>query len=410
MKLGIKYSFIGKVFIIAMLVVHARYFYLIDISYNRTLLMAYFAIASVFFCGISLKKSKVKEMGILYGFIIIWMLSFAYSLLNYNCSVGSIYEQVIEFLSIFAAIAVYIISKKEDSVQWIENIIVCIGTIVATIVVIQGLLLTPRGITIFHIQYSIRLEGIRFVNSTEPIMFAAIFTLADILTARQSLKGYIIKIYILVVSTIELVFIAKTRALLIIYFITIVIMIWSKKSSATKKEIVRKTVAAILICGAVIGALNTNISKAYFNEYIESLNTQYDTVSIRNEEVKYAIELLGQNPVTAVLGTGFVPETNETLNYSRNTIKGLRTDIGVVGFINQFGVLGLIWILLIIINATKVLLKNLKETVRKVDYIGLYSIFILGMPTLFLFNGERLVYFPIWLGIMLYYKYSGEKN
>lgn len=409
MKISIRCTTIVKICVVLMLIVHARYFYLVEGSFNRTLLMAYFAIASVLFSWPYIRS--FKEIKVILEFIAVWGVTLIATIVSYNNTISDIYPEAIECLSILAAISVYVISKRENSILWIENVIILIGTIIATILVIQGLVLSPRGILIFKLQYSIRLGGIRYVNSTEPILFAAIFAMTRLLENKKE-KTRVIKYgYILVISTIELVFVAKTRTLIIMYFVSLIVMVWNAKNSSSKMEFIRKTLFVVLICIGIVWALNTNIAKAYFDEYSTSINTQYDTVSIRHDESNYAISLLKKNPIITLAGTGFISDRNTELNYAGSTLKGIRTDIGLLGFVNEFGILGFIWFIVLFMNVTKSLLKWKGKQRDRVNFIGLYSILVMGIPTLFLFNGERLIYFPIWLGIMMFYNYknSAEK-
>lgn len=413
MNLKVKYLTLGKLCIFLMLIIHARCFYLFSFTYSRTLLMSYCAIISVLCCGLYLKIKNNKECKVIVLFCCILVASLLYSLIRYNITIENVsdmYTDVMEYFTILAAVSVYLISKEENGVEWIEKAIICIGTSVATILTLQCLVLAPMGIAIFDIQYSMRLGGIRFVNSTEPILFGAIFALSRILNKnKKNIWKFVLYWYALLIATTELVFVAKTRALLIVYFITIIIMLWNARVVSNKKEIIRKTTVIILICVGVIWVFNTDIAKAYFNEYTTSLNTQYDTMSIRREEAQYALKLLLEDPVSTFIGTGFAPDDIITLNLTDNSLKELRTDIGILGFVNQFGIVGLFWISAVFIMITKLLYENHKYNICRIDCVGLYSLFLLSLPTLFLFNGERLAYFPIWLGIMMFYSSENKQ-
>lgn len=388
------------------LLVQARYCYLIKISLNRRTLMTYLAIGALIF---SLGKIiKIKNFEMIWLFIGSWLMTLFYSIIKYDNSMYEIFMNGFDYLVIVAAIPIYLISKYENSIEWIEEPIIFIGTIVATLLTVQGLILKPMGISLIDVQFGTRMGGIRYINTTEPILFCAVLAFAKLLKKNKKIFDVIRCTFAVLISIVELVFISKTRALLLILFISMIVILWTSKVTSNIKELFRKTFVAILICVCVVGGVNTKIADAYFADYKSTLNTQYDTVSIRSAETEYAFETLRENLVTTLVGTGFIPERNNTLSFRGSSMKGLRTDLGVVGFINEFGVLGMLWLVLVIVQATLVLIRNSKSIENRANYVGLYSVFILGFPTLFLFNGERMAYFPIWLGIMMYYKDLNE--
>ena len=220
MGLKLRYSTIAKWCIILMLIIHARYFYLLEIGLNRTILMSIFSFISFLFSYRYL-NDDTNNLGLIWSFIGIWLIALLYSIVSYNFGFENILLEAVEYLSIFAAISVYLISVRENNVSWIENVIIVIGGIMATLLTVQGLVLLPRGISIFDIQFSVRLEGIRYVNSTEPIFFGSILAMAKLLHCKRTPFSLIKYGYVLIISTIELVFIAKTRALIIMYLMVL---------------------------------------------------------------------------------------------------------------------------------------------------------------------------------------------
>ena len=84
-----------------------------------------------------------------------------------------------DYLVIVAAIPIYLISKYENSIEWIEEPIIFIGTIVATLLTVQGLILKPMGISLIDVQFGTRMGGIRYINTTEPILFCAVLAFAN---------------------------------------------------------------------------------------------------------------------------------------------------------------------------------------------------------------------------------------
>ncbi len=390
--------------IILMFIAHARFFYLIDVSIDRRIIQSLCAIFAFFAYTPGGIRSIRPANKIVYSFLFLAIVQLIASGFIYNQSIEVVTKLFLEYGVLFSVFPIvwYALDRKKG-IETIENIVIIIGALMATFLVVEGLILQPIGYSFLGIDFGVRLGGIRYINSTEPILFASALSLTMLLKRKHMIRKTIVYIYSMIICIMELLLISKTRAILIMLFITIIAVVWARGYYTKGNVTAKRTLIFIGLTAFVIWIINTSIFSEYFTDYLQTQDTQYDTVAIRSNEIAYALGLLGRNPFTTLFGTGFVSEYSSALSYQGTSLKGVRTDLGAIGFINEFGVFGAIWLIGILVYATRTLITAIRLRKDALDLVAVYMIFVLGLPTLFLFNGERMPYFPLFLSIVIFH-------
>lgn len=408
MRIG-KFKIRNLIFLLLCLVyiVHARWFYVLDISLNRKRAIAIISIVSLLFCIQFIKKRDFKLVNkIVIPFLFLFFIQMIISLIRYNQSLAVTYDIASDYIVILILYPLVWFAKDKHSLEKIKKMIIVIGIIVGGILALQTLVFEPMGIKLINLGYGQRLGGLRYVNSSEPIMVSALFSLSYLIGQKCKFKERVLYVVSILVACIELFLVSKTKGVLVIFLVTAVIIIWFNHAENDKHIVVKRAISAITIITGMVWLFNTKLVSFYYQEYNELQNTQYDTVSIRFDELDHAIKTLTNSPIDTVFGTGFISSENSKYSYIVNGVSSgsfSRTDIGVIGFIHEFGILGAIWLLSILIYSTRVLFLCYKKQKNALDYVAMYVIFVLGMGTLFLFNGERLPYFPLFLLLVVFY-------
>lgn len=390
-------------------VIQARWLYLLDIAWDRNVLIIIITLVAVFFSFVGKRKHIPTVNRLVVSFMIMMLFQIMLSWGKYNQSLGATVDNASEYLVLLLIYPMcYCITNPYD-LEKLENVIIGIGLVVSVFLLLQTLVFQPVGIHFISLNYSQRLGSLRYLNTSEPILFGAVLACARLMRKKTSFLGKSVLLLTVILAGTELVLVNMTKAAIFSYIACLALLIYIRITSRNSSNLARKTAVLVVSLIGVYIVLNSGIVDLYLSDYSAAKNTQYDTVTIRQNEIEYAIETLCTDGLTAIVGTGFVAEDSPSSYIVNGTasVPFSRTDIGALGFIHQFGFLGAVWILWLLWTLLKTAIYAWKNRENMYELFGIMAIFVMGLPTIFLFNGERMAYFPFFL---LYLHFFSRKN
>ena len=159
-------------------------------------------------------------------------------------------------------------------------------------------------------------------------------------------------------------------------------------------NIKKKLIIILVSTIAIIIFANSNILK----KYIEIGKTETYSTSIRFEAIQYYINQTKDNKF---FGTGLIYEkdNHDTLSYILHgpETKYFKSDVGIFGLYNTFGILGIAWYILITFKFIRILFRKYKMKIvcNNVESIGLFIYFIATTTTLNIVSPDLITYMPI---------------
>lgn len=292
-----------------------------------------------------------------------------------------IYFLYFYFVKLFSAIG-----KNGESSIW--DLIVIIGTLLAIFFLIQ-VVLYPR-FTIFHVNYSMRNGHVRFFEGFPLILFSMMLTFVSLL---KKIKLKYIVYFSIQVSAV--LYVSQTRNFIIAYGLAFLILYLFNRG----KYIVFKFFYVLL---PLILSLFIFRDVAFYHDVIFSVLKQYQTdsgtVGVRLSEIQYYFDLFLEYPI---FGIGLLGSTFSLTNiiYGTQYYYYYTSDIGLLGFVFQTGILGMIWIVLfifkLVVQYTK--MRTYNSDHRKLVLLVIVTI-IVGFPFLnIITERSSVLYFALFL-------------
>lgn len=392
-------------FIICVLLVSCNFFYLAPISiWNSLRIMNLAVIVFIMINSKLISKSKGKFSVQILIFLIMCIFEFILSKLNYNQSSTEI---LVTTLYYFVVLIYFIIVyySNNDTNNFIKNCFVWISLILSIILISQMIvyeLFTIKFLTV-DIGERLRFGQVRLSEGGFFISLGIIISIGKMV--NKKIKNY--KVKLLYISTIllggiYLILVSKTRGMIFSISITIILML-----IITVKGIVNKlkVIAVIGLIGLVF------VNSPIYQQYLDLSQVEKGSTDTRVEEVTYYLNETIQSPL---FGTGIINATNPN-DYAFNVVRGpngsyFQDDVGIIGFANEFGMLGLIWYIWIIVSCFRILVEQFKDkSIFAIpENIGIFIFICLTSITLIVMDSVLLVYFPFVLYILE--SYSNEPS
>lgn len=294
-----------------------------------------------------------------------------------------------EAIVFIAPIIVYLQLRKninnKECLDYLISVMIKVSLICSIVAIMAFLLYQNAGLNILKQDVNgasfIRNNRGHFMVGSMVVLPATILLWSRIITSKRN----IVNVIILLVNLFHIIYIGQTRMIIFITLLTMLIsFVFSIKKSRTFKLLI---IIPLLICFILL-----EIQDIYSN--FETLMGD-NSVTYRLSGIDYYVKQLGDYPI---FGMGFISTKNVELShllYGPDHIF-YRTDVGFIGFINCFGILGGIWYIAILLYFIKLLMK--KKPVNSLIYSYCFSIvlfIIFSSINLFPLDGFRIIYFPI---------------
>lgn len=274
-----------------------------------------------------------------------------------------------KYLLIFVAYIPISVILNKINIEKLKIMIINLGTVLSILYIIQAIIY-PKLI-IFNMYYMERADRIRFYTGSYLIIISILITFSYLLCNFK--RKYFIY---LVIQIFMLIFVSQTRSSIVILFITLILGLLINIKDFNFKKFLKVFIMisfVIILLMPYISKLTDSIKDSLFNEYSDN-----GSISIRIDAQKYMINKIKENPL---LGVGMYDNTyQEAGNITGSVYKYYVADVGIIGFVFQYGILGLlvfVYLWIKMINSTYKIYKRKKESSLYYIMFLLYNTIIL---------------------------------
>ena len=279
-------------------------------------------------------KASIKNNKITYNatvFLLIMLIETIESCYCYNESFVEVAKQAIYYFTPIMAYFAFDSIDCKPTTRYID-IIIKVSIVCSIVAIMEFFCYEVLGIDFLKLTYAnnlLRERGGTIRFSIGGIVY--ILGLVISLTRLQIKKAKKIDRVNLVLGLFHLIFIYKTRTVILYLLVTVVISILCRKK---EHYYIRSFITlGAITCGILLPATFVYI-KALALRIIES-----DVgIQVRFEAAAYFIKQVLDR---IILGIGFAGDTF----YSRDTRLYHQSDVGIIGDINNFGIVGLVWLI-----------------------------------------------------------------
>ncbi|MCX8128598.1 MAG: O-antigen ligase family protein [Clostridia bacterium] len=284
--------------------------------------------------------------------------------------------------------------KKDGNYHKLYGMIVVFSAVLSVFYIVYYLFLSYFDLQILPLGYDERFGGYRVTAFAYIINSGTLLALGVYLNPGFKLRYRAACLFVFAAGLFELIVVQKTRAALVMELVCILCMIVFAFRKRIGNLIITGIVAAVIVAALV----NTPL----FKSYMDSVSNEDTSVSVRLEEVDFYLSQVKESPL---YGMGFIKnmEDRETYALLRGQDKMFyREDVGIVGFVNTFGVLGLLWYLWLVIklSAGLILSFRLQKGNSLTGLIGVAVLIILSSATLIITDSSRIAIFPVILALI----------
>lgn len=354
-------------------------------SYTNSKLLS----VAVVFVFMFFLKGKIKLKGT-YSRFIVCFLSFVIILAFYSMIIHS--EMPTDVFNIcggyFALIGYVLVQNLTISKEQIQKIFVNYTKLIVLFFFIQYAIFKISGNIIFIDFYNPQMRAgfLRAGVGSEFVALSIIIMFAEFLQTYRKKKRFDIKLIIWMgIFSVYFVLFICIRAAILAIFLSCLVLVFIGTDS-------RKLKLGILLLGVLGGALI--LQSSVFDKYM-----QIDKIegggSITGRLAMYAYYFNGfmQHPI---MGQGFIKPINSaltTLLYGPYGFYYLE-DVGIVGCLFTFGLVGVFLFLTFITKGMKTIISGYKDRSIFSDSVvlGVFMFLVFTMPTLFLFDYARNLY------------------
>lgn len=344
-------------------------FYLLDL--NSSLWIYLLVIISIILIILNINlifKNRYRFILFIFTFLVLNFIEICMTTLKFGQPFSMALGRY-KYLFIFIAYIPISVILKKIKIEKLKIMIINLGTLLSILYIIQAMIY-PKLI-IFNMYYMERADRIRFYTGSYFIIISILLNFSFLL--HNFKKKYFVY---LIIQIFMLIFVSQTRSSIAILFITFIgtLLIYIRNFNWKKvSKILMIVVLIIIIIMPYISSLVSSINDSLFNKYSDN-----GSISIRIDAQKYMIDKIKENPL---LGVGMYDNAyQEAGSITGSAYKYYVADVGIVGFVFQYGILGLLifmylWIKMIIL--TYKIYKRKKENSLYYIMFLLYNTIIL---------------------------------
>lgn len=381
-----------KIVIIIYLILETRFFYLFTIgnlenfiTYKNKMLISFFIVSiSIILILIRKKVSKASINKWCLLFLIYVLFETIRNGIIYNLDINKMFLACHGYLLLILCFFINSCEEKEEIYKFIIKAITIFSIITSVLFIMQIFLYNTLKISFLKISEYPQLTmaekrefGIRLTFPSTLIIFSFLISCGQL---KENKKNKLHKCN-LVISAIYIFCICQTRMTSIAILCAIgIIIIFNKISYGLKKAII--IILTIIVLIAPLGLENL------FDNKTGSVYARIYSIEL------YTKEFL-ENPV---FGIGLLPDdgSNVTIQKILHGDEGYAniTDIGIIGYIVQFGIVGLVLLIYLIKIAYGILNKYGKRDAKYYSLITCIIYILITSSTLSIFDTQRIVIIP----------------
>jgi len=393
---------IGLLTLFGILLLETQFFHLITLTYNNSYRkhLIVFIIAISFFLLLNkfIGYHKFKFNGFVLSFFIIFIIDFLISLYRYNLDIITLFLNSNHYLIIFAS---YIIVYCMNAIG--KNLVLkvfMVFTLISSVLLITQYLLFPSTGFFLAIenQSNFRFGSLRITQGEGLINIVTVLSFGLLL--NRDTKSKILPLLTFTFGFLELFLVQKTRmAILCVVLACLVLLIIKYFKNIGKTYLLFILMVFLVFLLQHLGILEKYLSSFTSNSYSFSAQN-------RNEAIAF---YLGQLKEYIIFGMGFPPLDSVLVKGYSGTF--YKDDVGIIGYLNTFGTVGLVWYIVLLIALLKVLIKSmiLKTVSYNFETLGLVMYVIFTSGTLIITDPQRIIALPILLALF-HNNYSFNKD
>lgn len=364
--------------------------YSLDFMFAMEFIIAFFILLIVIYSEHGLIKKPIFGHVIL-GLTFLTIVEIVYTFFTFK---QPIYYACKESLYYLIPVILYISMSqysKKLSVDHVFDIIIKVSIISSLMAIIIFSIYSVLGVNILNVidnTESVRNGTVRFGVGSLVVFPAIVISITKVMNNSSNKLDYL-NIFL---GLIQVVFINKTRANIIYIVMVILISILNTRKT---NVLVKAFIFLVLFCGGLIAFLNSDTVSANINSYVNADMS----IMARLEEIEYYFGQFLDHPI---LGMGFLTGDKAVNNWqlvggNNPAIYYYREDVGYIGFLNKFGILGIIWFIYFI----KSYFKRIKDnTLYSQICMNLSTYVIISSISLNIMDPQRTMYifFVLFIG------------
>lgn len=336
----------------------------------------------------NISKNKMFFLYTVTALITIWCIIFFGTIHSYNQSFKTTFYESYYVLLIIAYYVFHEFFMNLKNINWFFKLNIYASALVSIISIVQSVMIAKLNINLFSFLSSgdknnaikgfSEVSGfIRLASQADFVFFASSLILITFFAKNIVIQN---RIKILVVNILYLFLVAQVRTYLLILLVLMLIMMLILLSIKNKKFI-----PFIIIMGAAAIAYVVVKMVSYLGFFGSGSRSM--SYVVRLQEIDYFVSHYFDN---GYFGIGFSADDLLTHGFSSLYGKGIYyiDDIGLIGSIAIYGVLGIIWICVLLFELIKV---NLKAVNKKVVFL-LTVILLITSGTLIYLNPQRFYF------------------
>ncbi|WP_414841210.1 hypothetical protein [Enterococcus saccharolyticus] len=275
-------------------------------------------------------------------------------------------------------------NKSKEKSDFVFNLIISIG-IIYLIATIFNYFKVVNGINISEIS---EVTLVQYVNGNlrlpQTSDFIGITILIILIKMNQNIiekKEFSFYILLIIIALYTLLFISDVR---MVFLTCVILVIYSLLKLLLNKF---NLLAKIIIWMLFFVVVSFSIYRLELFQVLIGDGQKSASVFYRFEVIGYYVNYFFDN---LIFGFGYSESVKSIYSI---------TDIGMLGFIFKYGLIGLIWTVLLFIY---LFFKSIKTNTSSIDLILIYL--LITSISLSLFDSQRMLYFPILLSIVNSFK------
>lgn len=361
---------------------------------------SFLSITTIALCILIIEKlineKRFIFSNLIFCLFLICFIEMIKSVYNYNISLLQVIENS-SYILIVLSYYIFAYSIRTLNKNIVLNIFMIFVLILSTILLFQYYLYDKIGFFIYIERHDFRFGSLRMTQGEGIINIIIIIAFGQILNNNKYKWNQIISYLTFFIGLAELILVQKTRYAILCVVVSCIIMIFIKNIKRFLTFIILFSILALLY----FFIKNTT----FYDQYISSLSNSEGSLMTRNLEIQFYLDQFKDHKT---FGMGFTPENS--------TIKSgffgsyFRDDVGIVGLLNTFGIVGFVWYILMLGKSILIILKSISLNTIKYSYecLGLIIFVILTSATLIITDPQRIVGLPIFFALLDYLYYVSQ--
>lgn len=320
-----------------------------------------------------------------------------------NENLVDIYKEVMHyFASITTFFTLYGLTKRKEDGEYLIGVIIKVSLLCSVMSLICFLLWEYKDINLIGLNvdsYSFTSRGsARFNIGMMVYVPGILFAISHILAKNK--KHKVIDYLTIILGLIHVIVISKTRSLSVWIIISVILCLLRY----SKKQQIGVIFSVVVIS---YGLIMLGSTKSLVDDLFAD-----NSFSYRLQAITYYLDQVMRHPV---FGMGYIGASNEALSVLLYgpLHRFYRVDVGVIGFINEGGIVTTIWLIYFYIKSYTIIKNNKKQSNLYYYVLLMFWFILMSSVNLFFLNPGLIFEFTIFsylLAVLEKFRITDEQN